>query len=175
MNRKPTSIPLKTWQFFSACIAYLEMPTMNKIYCGLKSKRCPRCDKELTESRERQIQRWSSDPDTTASHQRNPIDRYEILLKKMMALGEADIARACVRRQALVVGCDLVVKDYADLNPDKRTIAEECLDDLGKVAAYHEALMDPDSDSQMIQEAKAAAMRELDENEVLFLRKRGEQ
>jgi len=87
MDRKPTSPAFKTWQFYSACLYHLGKGTLNKIYCGLKAKRCPSCETALIDSRERQIHRWSSDPDTTESHQRNPIDRYETLLKMLMERG----------------------------------------------------------------------------------------
>ena len=99
MNRKSTTPPFKTWQFYSACLYHLNMATLNKSYCGLKSKKCPKCGHVLAAGRERQIHRWASNPETTDSHQRNPIDRYERLLEKLMERGCEDVARAAVARQ----------------------------------------------------------------------------
>ena len=71
MNRKPTRPTLKTWEFYSACLHILY-----KAYLA-----------DLYKKSHRQIERWASDPDTSASHQRNPIDRYENLLHRLMERG----------------------------------------------------------------------------------------
>lgn len=147
------------------------MSALNKIYCGLKSKACPACKTTIADSRTRQIHRWAADPDTTESHQRNPVDRYETLLNKLMALGHIDIARSSVRRQARIVGCFLRQVDMP--RSDKSTIAEECLDDLAVVADYHKVLNDPDATPELVRERLAAAELELRENYDRFCRERG--
>ena len=108
MNRKPTTPPIKTWQFYSAAIHFLDKSFLASLY-----KRSPR-----------QIERWAADPDTTESHQRNPMDRYEAVLKRLIVFGAADIARSAVNRQAAVVGCHLVEAGKAASPADKHSMAE---------------------------------------------------
>jgi len=48
--------------------------------------------------------------------------------------------------------------------PDKKTLAEECLDDLPAAAAYHKALMDPDSSEATIIRHKNRLMCEIEQN-----------
>ena len=83
MNREPTAPPGETWEFFSACIHYLGKATLTSLF----------------QRGDRQIERWSADP-TTSGSQRNPVDRYELLLQELMDQNQADTARAVVGRQA---------------------------------------------------------------------------
>lgn len=154
MNREPTEVPLKTWQFYSACIHHLGKSYLQNLY------------KKAT----RQIHRWAANPDTTESHQRNPIDRYETLLNKLMARGHVDDARAIVRRQAHIVGCLLAVKEIPI--SDKATLAEECLDDVPALAEYHRVLTDPETTVDQVREAMAAVTNEIRENYDRFCRER---
>lgn len=155
MNRKPTEAPLKTWQFFSACLYHMGMEFLTTLY----------------KKSERQIHRWSSDPDTTESHQRNPIDRYEALLGALMERGKVDIARGCVRRQASVVGCFLTTEDIP--HSDKDTMAEECLDDLPALADFHLVLQDPAASPEMVREAMAGVESEIRQNYDRWCQERG--
>lgn len=156
MNRKPAHTPLKTWQFYSACIYHLGKSFLTQLY----------------QRSERQIERWSADPDTTESHQRNPIDRYEVLLTRLMERGLVEIARACVRRQTRLVDCELMRREDVPV-PDKKSIAEECLDDLPALAEFHRVLRDPHADVQEVITAKAAIARELSENYVRWCAEKG--
>ncbi len=47
---------------------------------------------------------------------------------------------------------------------DKDTMAEECLDDLPALAAYHKALNDPDAREVEVIMAKDNLIREIEEN-----------
>ena len=147
MNRKPTGPALKTWQFYSACIYHLTKSYLAKLY-----KKSPG-----------QIERWASDPDTTESHQRNPVDRYETLLKKLMALGYTDVAIQTVARQTRLVGCGY---PRAERMPkaEKKTIAEECLDDLPALATFHDALIAPKSTKEEVRHALDQVVVELQQN-----------
>ncbi|MFH1984803.1 MAG: hypothetical protein ABIL58_23425 [Pseudomonadota bacterium] len=167
MNRKPTGPPLETWQFYSAALYHLGMSTLNKLYTGLRSKGCPSCGAQLEESRERQIHRWASDPATTASHQHNPVDRYESLLKKLMERGAVDVARSVVARQIRIV------RPHDMPEPGCDTIAEECLDDYPAVLAYHDALRDPSASREEVDHAMEQAITELKQNRTLRYRQEG--
>lgn len=167
MNRKPTGPPLETWQFYSASLYHLGMTCLNKLYTGIRSKQCPKCGHLLEVSRERQIHRWASDPATTASHQSNPVDRYEALLKRLMERGAVDVAQAVVARQIRIV------RPHDMPDPTQDSLAEECLDDYEAVVAYHSVLRDPDATSLEIDMAMDRAIEELRQNRTLKYRIEG--
>lgn len=116
------TIPITTWQFFSACKEILGTSEIQKLY------------KRDT----RQIDRWSCDPDFTVSSQKNPADRIEALLKKLVILGSRDIAVAFVDRLARIVKCRLVEDEQ--ITPDKPDIRDEILDDYPVLTDFHEAI-----------------------------------
>ncbi len=147
MDRKPSRPPFSTWEFFSACIHYLGKAALTSLY----------------QRGERQIERWSANPDTSES-QRNPIDRYEVLLKKLMEEGHKDIAQTVVARQADIVGCILTDKDYPE--PDKETLELELIDDLAFKAQYDKVLLNPKSTREECQDALKKLINELQENYV---------
>lgn len=120
--KKTALIPVKTWQFYHAAKHHLGIAFLQKLF-----KVSPR-----------QIDRWACDPDFAESSQRNPMDRYETLLKKLMELGATDVARATVDRQAAIIGCSLVCD--GEIIPDKDTLTEELLDDLPAIAKLHTAI-----------------------------------
>ena len=122
MPKETAKIPVKTWQFYHAVKHHLGMTFIQKLF-----KVSPR-----------QIDRWACDPDFAESSQRNPMDRYETQLKKLMELGAVDVACSTVDRQAAIVGCSLVEDDKC--RPDKSSLAEECLDDLPALADFHTAM-----------------------------------
>lgn len=123
VTRFPTP-PINTWQFFHSC---------RKLFGDAFLQR-------LFQRSLRQLQRWASDPAFADSHEPNPIDRYEVLLSRLMEIGRDDIARASVARLAEIVDCDLVVP--CPNEPDKETIAEECLDDYPALTKFHQAVRD---------------------------------
>lgn len=155
MDRKPTSPPLATWEFFSACVHYLGKKTLTALF----------------QRGERQIERWSADPAAADSHRRNPVDRYELLLRKLVDDGHRDLARSAVARQAHLVGCELRDKEFPD--PDKASVELEIIDDLPLKARYDAVLLDPVSSREACREALDRLIRELKENYVRKCRSRG--
>lgn len=99
--------PLTSWQFFKACRSILGDAFLQTLF-----KRALR-----------QLQRWSCDPDFADSIERNPVDRYEVLLARLVERGREDVARASVSRQAHIVGCELRCLDPVEA--DKRSMPEE--------------------------------------------------
>lgn len=147
MNREPTAPPVETWEFFSACIHYLGKASLTSLF----------------QRGERQIERWSADPKTSGS-QRNPIDRYEQLLKELMEKNQVETARSAVGRQAHLVGCELVEKEMP--HPDKESLELEIIDDLQIKNDYDKVLLDPDATQGQCRMAMEAFIRELKENYV---------
>jgi hypothetical protein len=146
---KQTTLPIKTWQFYHACKHHLGVATIQKLF-----KVSPR-----------QIDRWACDPDFAESSQRNPMDRYETLLKKLMELGAVDVARATVDRQAAIVGCSLQCE--GDVVPDKETLEAECLDDLPALAVLHRAMLNKEP-IQVVNDLARKAIKDIKEDLVLY-------
>ncbi len=158
MTQQKTRDPIATWGFFKAFTSHLRKETLTRIY-GVG---------------DRQVARWAADPSATAenSHAKNPIDKYETLLKEMSKDKEcAKIARLAVERQADIVGCRLVRKEFPE--PDKETVREECIDDLKVLANYHEVLLDPKSKKITVRNALTRLINELEQNYVRWCRANG--
>ncbi|MBU0992907.1 MAG: hypothetical protein KJ737_10480 [Proteobacteria bacterium] len=147
MNRKPTSLPRETWEFFSACIYYLGKSALTSLF----------------QRGERQIERWSADPQTSKST-RNPLDRYEALLTMLVEKNYLNIARSAVSRQAHLVGCEIVPKNWPV--PDKLTLEHELIDDIPVKAEFDSVLLDPLSTREECRHALQKIIRELTENYV---------
>lgn len=147
MKRKPTTLPGKTWEFFSACIFYLGKSTLTSLF----------------QRGDRQIERWSADP-TTSGSQKNPVDRYEVLLTKVVEADQLDVARSVVARQAHIVGCELVSKDMP--LPDKDSVEHEIIDDLPMKVNYDAALLRKDVTQEECRIAMDSYIKELKENYV---------
>lgn len=146
--------PVESWQFYHACKIRLGKSVLTTLF----KKSC------------RQIDRWSCDPDFSESAQRNPMDKYETLLTKLMDRGVLDIARAAVDRQARIVGCEL---KCVDVSPDKATIEEELLDNLPALAEYQEAARTKQP-LGVIRQAAMALIREIHEDLALIEAERGD-
>jgi hypothetical protein len=101
------------------------------------------------------------------------MDRYESLLGRLMAMGQADIAMAAVRRQAHVVGCELSRINYVPPS-DKASLAEECLDDVPALADFHSCLMDRQTTAAEIREVMAATIQEIRQNYHRWCQENGE-
>ncbi len=147
MNRKPTSLPKETWEFFSACIYYLGKSSLTTLF----------------QRGERQIERWSVDPKSSAI-QKNPLDRYEELLHMLINEKHDDVARSAVARQAHIVGCELAQKKMPI--PDKLTLEHELIDDLPIKAEFDNILLNPNSTREECLQALDDIIRELKENYV---------
>lgn len=119
----------------------------------------------------RQVERWAADPDTTESHQRNPLDKIEAMARAFMSRGQSEIARIMAARLAYVVNCEL--RDVNPAEPDAPTIQHECLEDYPPVTKFHEAI----NRKLCIEEVRylwQAAKRELDETFEMYLREQKE-
>ena len=154
MSKKIETIPVETWQFYNTCKQRLGISTLTKMF----------------KISLRQAERWGCDPDFTVSSQRNPMDRYETLLKKLMDHGVEDIATAAVDRQARIVGCLLRKKC---VNPDKETITEELLDNLPAMAEYQEAARSEQTPMEVIREKARKFIKEIEEDVALLEQLRG--
>jgi hypothetical protein len=154
MNRKPTTLPGQTWEFFSACIYYLGKAALTSLF----------------QRSERQVERWAADP-AFAGGQRNPVDRYEVLLQSLMDKGHGDVARAMVARQAHIAGCALKEKSLP--LPDKATVELEIIDDLKAKVTYDTILLDPSSSQEACRIALEAYIREIQENYVKKCQEKG--
>lgn len=151
MDRKTSQgqIPLKSWQVMKSCRRILGDSFMQGLF------RRGIC----------QLQRWSTDPDFSEVD-RNPLDHYETMLRRLMELGREDVARAAVDRQAHIVGCELVCTQ--EVLPDHQGVEAECLDDYPALVAFHHAIRvgePPESVRHFWQSAK----REIDETFKIFL------
>ena len=114
----------------------------------------------------RQIQRWSCDPDYAES-QRNPMDKYETVLRHLCEMGRREVGRGAVDRQAQIVGCTLVCSGGA--HPDKETLYEELLDDLPSLAEFHKAITDR-QDITVVRELRRKLREELDQSYEAYVR-----
>ena len=151
MNREPKSPPLRSWQVFSAGIYHLKKDFLANLF-GVSL---------------RQVERWAADPDTTSSHQRNPLDKVEAMTRAFMSRGQVEIARIMAARLAYAVNCELHDIDPAD--PDAESIQHECLDDYPPITLFHDAI----NKGKGIEEVRhlwQACKRELDETFELYLR-----
>jgi len=152
MNREPTAPPVKTWQIYSAAIHHLGKAFLTRLH-GVTG---------------RNVERWAANPDTTESHQRNPIDRYEALLKKLVEFGADEVARIAVSRQAYLVGCELRDKDQVD--PDGFSMEDECLDDYPPLTRFHAAIREKASAEEVLHFCRAAK-DEIEETMEYYLRR----
>lgn len=152
MSRETTS-PLKTYQLINSIRRILTDSFLQKTY----------------KVEMRQIHRWSCDPNTSASHQANPLDRIELILDRLMEVGREDIARAIVARMAHIVGCELRILERSE--PNKDTIAEECCDDIPPLGRFHQVLLDPSSPPEKVRAAWQEAKQELDQDYELYIRR----
>ena len=152
MTGKQTSLPpLKTWQFFHACRKTLGDTFLQKLYNrGI-----------------RQIYRWSADPDFTGNNERNPLDRFKILLERLAEIGREDIALSAIEMFADAIGYE-VQKNGKTVVPDQETIEAECLDDYPALVDFHKAVQDGKGEPE-VRHLWGVAKRELDETYFRFI------
>jgi len=157
MNRETTTAHIGTWQFFSSCIEIFK-PLSSTGGKGYLSK--------LFNVSTRQIERWSCDPDFSESAQRNPMDKYEIALKRLVELGRKDMAIGAVNRQAEIIGCVLTC---ASVEPDKSSVSDELLDDLPAVSTLHSSIREK-RDVQEVRENLTRALDEIRQSYEIYVR-----
>ena len=150
--------PLETWEFFQFIKKAFGQTYLNKLF-SISST---------------QIKRWARNPRLATGDKasNNPIDHYEMILKDLMEDEELrHIARAIISRQADIVGCKMVEKTIAISN--KKTITEECLNDLPAIVEYHRVLIDVNSTPEMVKYAWHEAEKELSQNYNIWIQQRG--
>ncbi len=158
MNRETTTAHVKTWQVFSSCMEVFKPLCSHSGGKGYLSK--------LFGVTSRQIERWSCDPDFSESSQRNPIDKIETMLSRLVELGRKDVARGIIDRQAKILGCLLSCSDAV---PDKSTLPDELLDDYPAIVEFHNSIREK-KDIQKIREDMAKAIDELKQDYELYVR-----
>ena len=136
--------PFKTWQFY-----HFIKKTFGKSFLTSLYKVSPR-----------QVDRWSCDPAFSESAQQNGIDKYNVMLKSAMDIGEARAARCAVRRQARIVECFLT--PMGDSEPDKSTLSDEMLDDFPAVVRLHDAIRNRE-DEIIVRDLLSEAKEELNQ------------
>lgn len=153
-NWKEMPRPLKSWQFYHACRKALGDAELMNLFKRSYRTLCA----------------WSTDPDTSEDSRRNPMDRYEYLLERLMLLGHEDIARAAVARQARKVGCFLACE--SDVLPDKSDWKDELLDDFPPFSDFQQACrdhIDGKVPAELVQHAADELVREIKETVVSVL------
>lgn len=149
MEQKAT--PVKTWQLINSFRRILGDQFLNKLY----------------QRGTRQLQRWSADPNYIGDSERNPLDRIEAVLTRLMDLGRDDIAMTVVARQAQIVGCELSCMNASV--PDKDSLVDEILDDHPPLVAFHQAIRNNEP-PVTVHELYQAAKREIEETYALYAR-----
>lgn len=88
----------------------------------------------------RTLQRWIADERYVGEEaiRKNPLEKFEETLRDLMDRGHEADARAIVGRLAAIVGCDLELPWSKE--PDKQTVADECLDDYPALTRFHQAV-----------------------------------
>lgn len=107
-----------------------------------------------------QINRYCRNPEFTADSERNPIDRLRILFRDLSAQGGEELVQAALNHLASVIGCRVVLADRPE--PDKPTLAEECLDDIPSLALFHSLIQagEPPAVTEKALEKHIAEVRE---------------
>ncbi len=140
---------MKSWQVYDAARKVLK----TKIY-------------EIYGNRNaRMIDYWAQDPDFSADHKRNPIDRLEMLLSYLTETGRRDVALSVLRILAGKIDC--VIEERKEAIPDRDTLLGEIVDDMPCLVTYQEAL--EGDDLEEVDRAEAELQRELAENRVKFI------
>jgi hypothetical protein len=158
MGKKPPNVPpLTTWEFFRFIKKTMGMTYLQNVFSIGYG----------------QIQRYQRNPDVEYGDKssRNPLDRYEILLRDLMDDGLVDVARAVVSRQALIVGCSLAPIDCP--TPNQPTIERELLDNEQVKARYNEVLLDPQSTLEEVMYATDKLIDEIRQDVVKLAEERG--
>ncbi|NDV26351.1 hypothetical protein [Desulfovibrio sp. JC010] len=86
----------------------------------------PTCMQKIFSRGQSQINRYCSSP-RHEDHQRNPLDRLHLLFSKLDEEGERELVIAALNH--LCSSIDHRIQEKAEVQPDKLTVEEECLDD----------------------------------------------
>lgn len=110
----------------------------------------------------RTLQRWVSDERYVGEEgtRKNPVEKFEELLRDLSERGHEMESMAIVGRMAAIVGCDLVAACHGD--PDKQTVADECLDDYPALTRFHQAVRGSEG-SDAVRHLRDMAVQEIRE------------
>jgi len=103
-------IPTSTWEFMSLAYNVLGKGVFYRIFGVEKS----------------QISRWTVNPDFSADHQRNPIDRLRILFEGMVQAGESAAVMSMISEISRPLGGHIEL--CTPPTPEKENVQEELLD-----------------------------------------------
>ncbi|MFV0420614.1 hypothetical protein [Oleidesulfovibrio sp.] len=135
---------LEAWEMMSEAKDALGMPALERIFkVGHK-----------------QIYKQMRNPDYSGDSARPVIQRVRMLLHDLDKAGADDLARAMLGYMAEPLGMHCIPNAVAE--PDKPTLAEECLDDLPALVALHKAMMNGE-DPRTVEALHAEAVQELDQ------------
>lgn len=148
MDRKP---PVETWEMMQAAKAAIGQTEMQKLFSVGQT----------------QINRYCRNPAFTSDSERNPIDRLQLMIRLMVEQGAEDEARAIVSMLCDEIGAR--PERCQAVEPDRNTLAEECLDDYPAVALTHE-LMRSGEHPRITRASTDKAKDELEQTQVLYER-----
>jgi len=152
MDRKP---PVETWAMMKAAKDALGATEMQKIFSVGQT----------------QINRYCRNPNFTSDSERNPIDRMRLMLRQMVEQGAEDEARAIVALLCEEIGARPERCQPAE--PDRTTLAEECLDDYPAVTLAHQLMRDGEH-PRITHAAIEKAKDELEQTQVMYERRAAE-
>lgn len=158
MRKRTSAIPpLTTWEFFKFVHKTMGVTYLQKVFSIGHNQIC----------------RWARNPDMDYGDKasRNPLDRYELILRDLVDDGLVDVARAIVMRQALIVGCDLTPSLLP--KPNQPTIERELLDNEKVKAFYNEVLLNPQSTYEEAVHARDVLIDEIRQDVVKLAEERG--
>lgn len=171
MIEKLSRVPKSSWEYFSEAIVHLGMPVLNKIFSGLRSKKCPNCGHLLTETRERTFYGWAADPDICETARKNPIDRIRTINREFIKRGEIDVPRGLLILLAEDLGGRF---EFNNIKPGQESFLEEAIETTATESRFH--LMAKEhlkSGKYSLSEVRASMQnvkRELDEDYEAFLK-----
>jgi hypothetical protein len=108
----------------------------------------------------KQIYKQMRNPDYSGDSARPVIQRVRMLLHDLDKAGADTLSLAMLNYMAEPLGMHCIPNAVAE--PDKPTLAEECLDDLPALVALHKAMMHGE-DPRTVEALHAEAVQELDQ------------
>lgn len=114
--------PLNSRQFYHACLKILGQAFMQKLY----------------KISQRQLYRWAADPTFCADTEANPLDKLQVLFRRLSEIGREDIVLQALRILADTIGYE--VRPGPNVTLDNSTLESECLDDYPALTNFHSAI-----------------------------------
>lgn len=111
------------------------------------------------------VYRYCADPDTNGETRPNPLDKLEEMLVRLVDAGEGKTAERLVDRLAMITGHNLY---KTTAKPDRKTISEECCDDLPAISKFHQSMINKEP-VPVVRDNHRRARTELDEDLALYI------